>query len=344
MKKITWLLLIVVIFTGCGKKGEDDKTKQEDNATEDAIEISQEEKDALYDLYYKFTKGEQFTYKLTTITNTNQTVASDTTVTNDVTQTIKYKFIINVLDVDKDNVTTISVNINRIDLSASYDGHTMKYNSEMEIKDEERMNYFEYETMKHTTYQAKLDNRGTISEVSHLDQMIDNLVKIQNYQKTLTEEEKKGISENLSNMLVKPLTQHLFRALPDHEIGIDSVWEFRYPSSLATFAIENIVSFTMLKTAMEDNDKIAEFSASLRVKTSGNNTYTEKGITYIFDTPVVTGSGKVFFNIDKGYVARSKTTTRVETQGIIEAKDANNQTQHASRRDITVSTNIIERL
>lgn len=345
MKKITWLLLIAIILIGCSnKKDEETKLKDETVITDEAPEIAQEERDALYDLNYKFTKGDQFSYRLTTITNTTQTVASDTMVTNDVTQTIKYKFVMNVLDVDKNDIATLSININRIDLSASYNGQTMEYSSDMDIKDEKRMDYFEYETMKNTTYHAKISGKGIISEVSHLDQMIDNMVKIQNYQKTLTAEEKKGVSENLANMLVKPLTQHLFRVLPDHEIGIDSVWEFRYPSSLATFKIENIASFRMLRAVKEGDDMIGDFAASLRIKATGDNTYTEKGVTYIFDKPVVTGSGTVKFNIDKGFVPYSNTTTRVETQGIVEAKDDKDQAQHASRKDITVSTNIIERL
>ena len=339
MRNILLLLLTAAIFYGCGSK---EKENQQSN-TSSAVEITESERNALYDMKYKFNKGEKFNYLLTTITNTTQSVSSDTLTEMDVTQTIKYKFAIDVLNVDESNTGKLNISIENINLTAVYEGQTVKYDSEMELSDEKKMEFFEYETLKNSTYNAEVKNTGEIVSVTNLDQMIDNMIKIQNYQEKLSDDERAGVAENLSAMLVKPLTQHLFRVLPEKEIGIDSVWEHRYPSSLATFQIENIASFRVLRIAKADEDKVAEFSAALRIKASGENTFSENDVNYYFDEPIVSGSGNIKFNIDKGCLVKSKTTTRVETQGIVEAKDEMGKYQRAERKDITVSTNIIEK-
>jgi len=340
MKNLLWLLLIIIVAAGCGKKDDNQNQQTDENQS---VTDSNIDRDALYDLSYKFNQGEKFTYFLTTVTNTTQSVDSDTSFSTDVMQTIKYKFIIDVLKVDEKKLATLAVNINHISLEASYDGKTVNYTSDMVLKGEQRMEYFEYETLKNTTYNVQISPTGEIKKITKLDEMIDNMVSIQDYQMELTEMERNGIAENLSSMLIKPLTQHLFRILPDHEIGIDSVWEHRYPSSLATFKIENIATFRMLKVNEIDGSKIGEFGATLKIKASGENSYTEKGVSYYFDPPVVNGNGTIKFDIDKGCLLKSNTTTRVETQGIVEAKDDKGQPQRAARKDITVSTNIIEK-
>ncbi|MFC2134886.1 DUF6263 family protein [Bacteroidota bacterium] len=342
MKYFLTVLLAVFLIAGCT---ENDNSKDvDDSAADGNIKVSEAERTALYEMTYSFAEGEKLNYRLTTITNTTQSVDSDSLIEMDVTQTIKYKFGIDVLKVDENKITTLAIRINHIDFTAVYDGKSSNYNSEMELSSEDRMEYFEYETLKHNTYHARLNNRGEILGISNLDKMIDNMAAIQGYTNEITQEERKGVSESLSSMLIKPMTQHLFRILPDSPVGVDSVWEYRYPSSLATFKIENIASFRILRIIKEDNDLAAEISASLNITHSGDNTFTEDGVSYYFDPPIVNGSGKLKFNIDKGYLIHSKTTTRAETQGIVSAKDENGITRQAGRKDITVSTNIIDRL
>ncbi len=344
MKKLIWLLLITVTFVGCGKENKNsDNTSGEDSTTaENRIVPSSIDKAAKYDLKYKFKKGDRYDYALTTITNTNQTVSSDTLVNIDVIQTIKYKFAIDILSVSSDKIADVSINIGSIDLKASYNGQTVTYNSNMVLPDDEKMQYLEYETLKNSTYKAKINDKGQILNIYFLDKIIERMAAIQKYEQKLTDQEKAGVAENLSALLIKPLTQHLFRILPEKEVAIDSSWQYRYPSSLATFQIENIASFRLANVFEIDNNKIAEFSAALNIKASGDNTYTEKNIHYYFDKPVVTGSGTIRFNIDTGQLVNSNTTTRIETQGIVEATDDKGKTEKASRKDITVSTNIIE--
>ncbi len=65
---------------------------------------------------------------------------------------------------------------------------------------------------------------------------------------------------------------------------------------------------------------------------------------YVFDDPKLSGNGTILFNIDKGMIVRSETSTNVEMNVQFEGKDASQKMKKAKRKDYSVNKNIVELL
>jgi len=104
---------------------------------------------------------------------------------------------------------------------------------------------------------------------------------------------------------------------------------------------ENIYKVTSLEKL--GNDRIAVVEASINSVVTGDDKASEGGVTYTFTKPVTSGEGKIYFNIDKGMVQKSKTTTNVTFSMTMEAMSPQGM-QKGVRRDKNVSTNILELL
>ena len=63
---------------------------------------------------------------------------------------------------------------------------------------------------------------------------------------------------------------------------------------------------------MLDDDRIAIINGSVTTTVEGESKKTENGVNYEYQKPVSTANGKIFFNVDKGLIHKSKTQTSLK--------------------------------
>jgi hypothetical protein len=331
------VVLSLSLMIGCGKSEE----KKEGSASVENYEVI-DSKGEVVKLRYTFEKGDKFRYKLTTTSTAEEKIVADTTINSKSDQVITYIFETEVLDVDQDKIAELSVNVASVVLNANLNGQKVSYDSKSENNLETKQKFLEYETIVNMPYRIRLTDKGELIEVSRLEKMIDKMNSLQPQKQNLTTEQKTQFSKQLGESAIKPLTQLLFRELPEKSVGKDSIWERRYPGQLSIFQLENRAQFKLLNFVKADDEKAVNIEAGLSVTWKGNKSGEENGVKYNFADPKISGSGKVIFNVEKGNLVRSETSTRVEITVDIEAKDALNRTQKTKRTEISTNKNVVE--
>lgn len=344
--KIGFVLILFAVLGGCTKKnGKATEGKQTQNLV-DTTAYNNLEKVNLGNekvtLHYQFKPGEKFSYKLTTLSTTDQTVQADSTLKSKTTQTIIYQFDFTVLKVDKDNNAYMSTTISSLKIDADVNGQKITYDSKAQNSPEVKSKFIEYETITNTPYNVEIDTDGNIVDVTGLDKMVEKLNSMQPSNQKLKPEQKAQVKTSIAQAALKPVTQLVFKELPNRPVGKDSVWTRTYPGNLAVFQMQNSAKYKVDNFVKINEVRAAKVIASLTAKTTGNKKGSDSGVNYEFSDPVVSGGGVMLFNIDSGKIIKAETSTRVELSVQLETKDSSQKTKKTTRKDITTNKNIIE--
>ncbi len=344
MKFYSILILSLLIFVSCGKNKED--SKNETNPAKDTVANQQPLKKAaeLYTLRYKFNKGDKHKYRVKTSSQNIQTVIADTTLETKIEQSVEYHIDLTVQNVSDDNTAEIKVYIGKILADVDFNGQKIKYDSKFLYSKRERQQFLEYEALKKTPFYVKIDNMGKVLGATNINKLFKNVLEIQQVPDTLSNETKENMKKQLENVTVIPLVQQLFKIIPDYEVGVDSIWQFSYPSTLGPFQIENIATYKISEIIKDNNSVLAKIAATLNAKWNGQNHINENGIDYTFSDPVITGGGTIWFDIDKGMVQKAETETGFTMEVVMETQNPDSELKKGTRRDYTSTKNLIERL
>ena len=109
------------------------------------------------------------------------------------------------------------------------------------------------------------------------------------------------------------------------------------------FNIDYTNVYKIDKLEMLGDDRIAVVDGKIKTNITGNQTYSENGVNYKFDKPVTSASGKIYFNLDKGLIQKSRSQTRLENSYKMEMPTPQG-TKKGSARELTATTNVIELL
>jgi len=119
--------------------------------------------------------------------------------------------------------------------------------------------------------------------------------------------------------LLKPLLGQIFRELPTQQLEVKSTWDkVMDPTPVFVFQVQYTNHYKVSDLEMLNNDRIAIINGTTTATAEGDAKRTNKGINYVFQKPVSKVSGKIFFNLDKGMVQKSKTKTLLEITYTIE--------------------------
>ncbi|MDQ7816808.1 MAG: DUF6263 family protein [Melioribacteraceae bacterium] len=330
----------ILILMACGKSEEKSTTVTADMDKFEPIEI----KDENIQLRYNFSKGDKFKYKLTTVTNSEESVKTDSTINSKLFQTLTYIFDLDVLEIDEDKVAEIGITISSIKLEANVNGQLITFDSKGEYTPEEKQRFLEYATISNSPYRARVSSRGEVIEVTRLDKMIEKMNELQNEPQKLTIEQKAQLSKNLSEAALRPLTQLIFRELPEKSVAKDSTWTRNYPAQMNVFNIQNVALFKIDDFINIDGNKGAKISANLSATWSGNKKGEEEGVQYQFDDPIISGNGKIIFDIDNGQLIKAETLTSIELSVEVKSKDSLQKMQTAKRNEKSTNKNTVELL
>ena len=345
MKKLILILYAAFFLIACG----DDKNQNGEKLTTDSFVSADETKESIIDsntvlLRYKFDKGKKFSYRLTTNTESNQKLQADTTINSGMDQEVSYVFDLNVINIDEDSIAEIEAVANSIKMEALINGQQVKYESGFILSSREQMQFAEYESMLNNPFRFRIDNRGEILEVFNIEEIVNKMLSVQGVLDSVSAEQKKSIYSEAAEGAFKPLVQQLFKVLPSEKVGEDSSWQFDYPGALATFQITNTARFTVKDFYEESDDSLALFDADLQASVSGEKSFTENDIDYTFSKPDISADGEIIFNISKGLIAKSNTTTRVTLTTMASSQNEQTGNKKIFKYETTINKNRVELL
>ena len=324
MKKI-YLFITTIIFiisiVSCGSNS-DKKNEKENkdkivnqNDSSDIISSTPYEvkKDEVFNLAYKFNTGDSFKYRLTTTTSTSQNVVADSTIANMFNQKIIQILDFNTISVEHDTIAQLKCTITDIDVNRNIDGKTSSYKAG-ENPDSTKLNQFmEYAGILNNPFNVKVSTHGRIIDISNTNKLVNKFEKLMKLKKPLTKEEQKTLQNNFEESFLKPMMTQIFREIPDKELKIGSTWNKSVPpSQILGFKFSYNNTFNLDNIEKVKEDRIAEITGKSNITIEGKTKQVDRGVEYNFEKPLVSASGKLFFNIDKGLLYKSATGTNLE--------------------------------
>ncbi len=294
------------------------------------------------DLTYKFEKGNKFKYKLTTIQTSEEQIQADSTINVSSKQSDSFIMDFEVIDIDTDKIAEMNVTITSIKVEIDANGEKMDFDTAKNPSKEDQQKFWQYAMQYSTPFRARVTSKGEVIEISRLDKMIDKMNSLQPQQRELQPAERAKLSQDLSEGIIRPITQLVFREFPQKQVAKDSVWEKNYPGQLSVFQIKNNAKFKVEDIVEIDGDNAAKINVDLSVTWEGEKKGEQQGLKYSFEDPKVSGSGSILFNIDNGMIAKSETLTTVELVAHLEGKDAMQKTLKTTRKDLSSNKNVVE--
>lgn len=318
----TIFVFAVLVFTSCG-----------DSKSTLAEKI---------DLTYKFEKGDKFQYRLTTTQTSEEQIQADSTITISSKQSDSFVMDFEVIDIDADKIAEMNVTITSIKVDIDANGEKMNFDSGKNPSKEEQQKFWQYAMQYSTPFRARVTSKGEVIEVSRLDKMIEKMNSLQPQQRELQPVEKAKLSQELSEGIIRPVTQLIFREFPQKQVAKDSIWEKNYPGQLSVFQIKNNAKFKVEDIVEIDGNNTAKIDVDLGITWEGEKKGEQQGLKYNFEDPKISGSGSILFNIDNGMLTKSETLTTVELVAHLEGKDAMQKTLKTTRKDLSSNKNVVE--
>ena len=341
---ITILLLFIAI--GCGEK-KDEPAETTEVHQFDSTDLKLEKIDdenGIYDLEYKFEKGEKFKYRFSSITNNEQAISTDTTLVTKLQQTISYIIDMNVNEIDENGVADIVIKIKSIKIDADVNGQKYYVKTDVAPDSSQKLQYAEHYAITESPFIVRVDKKGNLIEFSRIDRIVNKFLDLRGITDSVTADEKGMLRNSFTQSAIKPLAQQVFRVLPTEPVAKDTSWSIpQQPITLMVYQVqyENIYKVSGFEKL--GDDRIAVLNAGVKSKITGDDKATESGVTYTFTKPKTIADGKIYFNVDKGLIQKSKTTTNINFSFSMEAMSPQGL-QKGLRQDKNVNTNILELL
>lgn len=347
INKLLVLFILTLLTFGCGEKEEapglpDEQAYQYDSTDLKLEKIDEEE--TSFQLKYKFNKGDKFSYRFTSISSNEQSLEMDTLISGLVRQTITYMFDLNITEVDNNGVADITVNIKSIKLDADINGEKVSFNTSTPPDSIQKLEFTENYSLTGNPFEIRVDSKGEIIEFSKVDRVVNTFLDLRELQDSATVEDKNMLKNNFIQGMIKPLALQLFRILPAQPVAKDSSWSIiQQPMSVMVYQLQNENVFTVSAFEKLGKDRIAVVDATINSKITGDDKITEGGVTYNFTKPQTKAEGKIYFNVDRGVIIKSRTKTEVTTNVSMEGMTQQGM-QKTKRKDKNINTNLVELL
>ena len=348
MKKLIALaLLLIPLFIGCNKSEEPKKEEKALSTTFDSSDIKTvpmtEASFSSIDLRYTLKKGNEYHYRLTSITDDDQSIVADTSVSQKIKQALTYLLKLSVKDIDKDGVMEIEFIFNSVKLDASGNGQSFSYESGSTLSEDEKSRYADYEAIINNPFTARIAPKGEILEFFRTDRIANKLLELKGLQDSVSLEEKKMLQQQISEGALRPLLTQIFRKLPDQQVKKDSAWTLtNAPAQLPFFEMTNSIKFKIIGFEKYNENNLAVIDAGLSSTYKISERAKQAKVTV--KSPSYSGEGKIYFNLSKGLVERSKTNLYLRIEMSMMAPNRTGGMQKVTQKQYTKTTNILELL
>jgi hypothetical protein len=238
----------------------------------------------------------------------------------------------------------INAIINSAKVEALANGQKFSYESGS-VKDSlEKVKFAEYECLIKNPFSIRVSKTGEILEIFRSDKITNRFLELKGYADSLNSDQKSGIRKNMVDGLLKPLMNQIFRQVPAHSVAKDSSWHYQQPATqMMVFNVQNTNNYKIQSLEKYNDDRVAIVSGSINTLITGNNKTVNQGVSYNFSKPVTNAGGKIYFNITKGYVIKSKTFTSIESHVSMEGPSPKGK-QKGERSETVTNMYIIELL
>ncbi len=342
------IFALAILLIGCDDKKTVDEQIEDVNLTEidtlDLVTTEVDDENEFFYFRYKFVVGDTWKYKLTVISDSQQSIEADTTITQSFKQTVRYIVNYNVTSVDEDSVADIICTVSNINMDANLNGENTSYKSGSNLDSIDVVRFAEYEALANKQFKLRVNQLGEVVDVYSTDKIFNRYLEIRNLQDSLNTEQKNTVKNDLINGMLKPLMGQIIRVVPEKKMAKDSIWTYsKAAMQMMVFEMEYTNYYKIENLELYDDEKLAVISGTIKTEISGDPNYSEQGINYVFETPVSSAGGKVYFNLDRGLVQKSKTDSRLETAYTMEMVTPQG-IQKGSTREIIINKNILELL
>ena len=127
------ILALTMLLLACNdKKTAEEETKEISLTQVDSSDLVTTEVEYVYEsflLRYKFNEGDSYNYRLTVISQSEQNIEADTSLTQSFNQTVKYAVNFQVIELDEDSVAELKCTVSAINLDADLNGEKVSYKS-----------------------------------------------------------------------------------------------------------------------------------------------------------------------------------------------------------------------
>ncbi len=347
MKYFLILLTLTLILISCKKEEEkpvDIKEKYAVDTSEIKTVKLENQNDQFY-IKYGFSKNKEYNYRLTNIAENTQMVdANDTLLSQKVKQTLTYLINLKILDIDIDSIYEVAFNITSVKLEADANGEKYFYESSTSKDSMDRVRYSEYVAVLNNPFNIRVSKIGEIVEIYKADRIINEFVKLKGVADSISSAEKDYLKKDMIERSLRPLVVQVFRQLTDKVLSKDSIWtNVQEPTKLMVFQVQNTSTYQVKSLGLLKDDKIAVIDAGLKSNISGNNKVTDRGATYTFNKPITHAEGKIYFNLTKGCVQKSKTNSKIQISYQMEVPTPKGL-EKGTKTEIVINTNILELL
>lgn len=344
------ILLSILIFSACQKEKSvtEDKSSTETASTFDSTALKttiidpSENQSFLF--RYKFVTGETFKYRLTTIAQSEQSIVADSTMSDKMSQTIIFILNFKTLSMDEDSVAELECTFSSINLKASAKGKEVTYLSGSQMDSTERVKFAEYESYIDNPFNLRIGKLGEIIDIYKIDKIMNKFLSLRGLSDSLSAQQKVMASQDLIGRSIKPLISQIFREVPEYKMAVDSTWNQKRESRpIMVFQVDYENQYKVASLEMLGDEKLAVITGSVKTTVVGDPNYTERGIKYNFDKPISTATGKIYFNLNKGMVQKSRTESRMENGYRMEMPTPEG-VKKGSAKEIGTNVNVIELL
>ena len=344
--------LILLIFTvslliaGCSKKEEKPVVNKNQYLTDTSglktIPVSNPNESFL--LKYTYEKGKKYQYRISSFSSDLETMKAETTMTQSFRQNSVYILELTPLETDQECTIELSAVVSSIKIDAWIDGQKISYEAGTVKDSTERNKYAQYEALAKNPFSVRVSKLGEILEIMRVDKIVGKFFEINTKANAMNSEQKAALRINFIEGLIRPLFVQLFRQVPDHNIAKDSIWSITQPPVEAmVYKLFNKNVYQVSNLEKLGDDKIAIIEGSIKTEITGDNKAVDRGITYNFTKPVVNASGKIYFDITKGMIIKSKVNTKTTTHFLMEGPSPKG-IQKGERSGTTENTYIAELL
>ncbi len=271
------------------------------------------DKNRLIQLIYKFNPGKTYNYRFTTISKESKITKIDSTVTLKSLQTVVYLLSFKFLNAYADETFKIQAVINSLRIETKTKDGTEVFDTDKTQDSKQQKRYADYLAICNSPFTLRVTKFGEIKEVNNLDEMINKYLSYRALKDSVNEKDKKELKNLLKENGLYPVLEQVFRKFPEKYLGQDSIWYApKQIGSMLIYKTERKNTAKLLRFEKFDDDLLAVISTSLNIKFSGADNINSQGVSYKFKKPLSLVKGRVYFNLNKGIIQRSKVETKLE--------------------------------
>jgi hypothetical protein len=346
MKYVFVLFLTVVFFYGCGDTAKEPAAIAEENNNKYAFDTTDVATEPVenpreeFHIVYKFTRNTPYNYRITMMSNLDQQTIVDTTIDMQMRQHMIYLLQLNAGETDSDGNTELNCSITSAKVEMEGNGKKVVYISDSIKTAEERDDFAEHHSLINNPFSLTVNKNGEIIEFFRVDKLVNTYLDYKNLRDSATAEDKEAIRNQITETMLRPLFNQIFRKVPESSLAKDSVWTQKQPArSMMVFQLTQTNKFRIKDLEKFKDDKIAVIGVEIETDIQGDNKVTEQGVNYNFNRPKISAAGTIYFNIDEGYVQKVKSETNIETSVTAEAGG-----MKRSNKEVVKSINLVERI